>query len=42
MININKVHKLPQGVQRFKTENQHIGEYSEKRVSMDFLDALMP
>jgi len=33
---------LPGGVQRFKNENQHIEEFLEKRVSMDFLDALTP
>lgn len=33
---------IPKGIQRFKTENQHLEEILEKEVSKDFLDALTP
>lgn len=33
---------LPDGIQRFKTENSHLEEVLEKELSKDFLDALTP
>lgn len=33
---------LPEGIQRFKTENSHLEEILEKEISKDFLDALTP
>ena len=33
---------LPEGIQRFKTENSHLEEILEKEVNKDFLDALTP
>jgi len=33
---------LPEGIQRFKTENSHLEEILEKEVNKDFWNALMP